>query len=795
MAHDRSPAWPPIARVAARAGWLLPALGAAWAASARGADPQLTRVQPLGGRQGAEVVVELVGDRIGKDPQELLRELPGLEVVALDRADDRRCTARLRIAPDAPLGAHPLRVRTATGVTNLLTFHVGCLPEIDEQEPNDRFESPQTIPRDVTVRGVVANEDIDYYAVEATAGERLSVEIEGLRLGRTFFDPALAVLDARRFEVAACDDAPLTRQDACVSLLVPETGSYVIAVREAAFGGNDDCAYRLHVGRFPRPTIVYPPGGPPGATLEVRWLGDPRGPAVRSVTLPAEPAEEHLLFFADEFGTAPSGVPVRVLPLPNVLEAEPNGRPEEAVPAAAPGAFCGIIDEPGDHDLFRFAARKDQTFDVRVHARRLRSPLDAILRVLDAGGQRLAGNDDEQSYPDSYVAFRAPADGDYLIEVEDHRGQGGPEFVYRVEVAEPQPAVDVRLEEQQRYVAQSVEIPQGNRTAVAASVVRRHASGELELAWSDLPPGASVTAPPLAADFGIVPLVFSAAADAPLGGSLARLAARTPGAADGGGFVSRFEQQTWLVRGSNNVPVWSHFSPRAPVAVTAAVPFALRVVPPRSPLVQNGEKLLRAVVERAAGFDRTIGVRLLYNPPGMSSHASLTIPPDASEIDIPLTAAANAAVRDWPLAALGRADVDGRTVVSSELFTLRIAPPYVAASFPSVAVEPGCEAEYPVELAVRTPFAGAAPLELGGLPPGVSAAPQSITAETTRVVFRLQVAADAPTGAFKQLFCKLAIAENGETVDHVLASGELRIDPPPPPPQAPATSPAGGPSS
>ena len=35
----------------------------------------------------------------------------------------------------------------------------------------------------VTVNGVADNEDVDYYVVQAKKGERISVEVEGLRLG------------------------------------------------------------------------------------------------------------------------------------------------------------------------------------------------------------------------------------------------------------------------------------------------------------------------------------------------------------------------------------------------------------------------------------------------------------------------------------------------------------------------------------------------------------------------------------------------------------------------------------
>ena len=60
-----------------------------------------------------------------------------------------------------------------------------------------------------TVNGIADNEDVDYYVVEAKKGERISAEVEGLRLGISEFDPYVAILDSKRFELGVSDDAAL----------------------------------------------------------------------------------------------------------------------------------------------------------------------------------------------------------------------------------------------------------------------------------------------------------------------------------------------------------------------------------------------------------------------------------------------------------------------------------------------------------------------------------------------------------------------------------------------------------
>jgi hypothetical protein len=105
---------------------------------------------------------------------------------------------------------------------------------------------------------VITNEDVDYFAVELKKGERLSVELEGIRLGTSLFDAYVAIMDTKRFEIASADDTALLLQDPFVGIIAPEDGTYIIQVRETSYGGGDNGAYRLHVGNFPRPQAVYP---------------------------------------------------------------------------------------------------------------------------------------------------------------------------------------------------------------------------------------------------------------------------------------------------------------------------------------------------------------------------------------------------------------------------------------------------------------------------------------------------------------------------------------------------------
>ena len=98
---------------------------------------------------------------------------------------------------------------------------------MDEKEPNSSFEEAQPIPMNVTVNGVAQNEDVDYFEINATQGQRISVEIEAIRLSGPLFDPYVAILDENRFEIATSDDSELLLQDSTTSVIAPKTGKAI----------------------------------------------------------------------------------------------------------------------------------------------------------------------------------------------------------------------------------------------------------------------------------------------------------------------------------------------------------------------------------------------------------------------------------------------------------------------------------------------------------------------------------------------------------------------------------------
>lgn len=752
----------------------------------RAVSPDVGVISPSGFQIGTDVEATFSGTRLA-DAQELLFYSPGIEVIELKAEGDNAVKAKLKISPDCRLGIHAVRLRAASGISNLRTFTVGPLPEVPEQEPNSDFAAPQTVSLGCTVSGVVQNEDVDHYLVEAKQGERITAELEGIRLGYTFFDPYLAILNSERFELARSDDAALLRQDCLCAVLAPADGKYIVQVRESAYGGNGSCLYRLHIGKFPRPTAVIPAGGRPSESLTVRWLGDPAGEWTEQVTLPSLEDPAYGLFAKDAVGVSPSPNLVRVVDLPNALEAEPNDTTAQASTGTAPGALNGVIDKPGDVDFFKFSAKQGQQYDIRVLARvPLRSPLDPVLVVHRADGAGLASNDDSGG-PDAYLRFNAPADEDYFVQVYDHLRAGGPAFAYRVEIAPVKPSLTMSLPEVQQYVPVVLPVPRGNRMALMVNAARNNWGGELNVALEGLPAGVTFQTVPMAADRTTVPVLFTAAADAALDGTLAQVLGRPTDA--NLPLVGQLEQRTMLVRGQNNIDVWGHTADRMAAAVTDAVPFEIEVVQPQAPIARQGSMQLKVAAKRQDGFAQPIALRLLYTPPGIGASGSITIPADKNEGEIPLTANANSAIGTWPLIVIGTATVgNGGVEVASQMAQLTISDSYFSFAFDKAAGELNQETQMVIKVEKKIDFEGEATAELLGLPANTSSKPEPLkfTKDSTELVFPIKIDQTAKPGVYKTLVCRAIVTVNGEPVTHTLGAGELRVDEPlPPKPAAP----------
>jgi hypothetical protein len=138
-------------------------------------------VRPRIGQRGTTVEVVIHGTALA-DPRELIFYKPGIRAVLVEplpkmqsprglvhggRMEDQ-VKAVLEIAPDCEPGEHPFRLRTASTLSMLATFHVTPFPVVAEtSQPNDTIATAQAVEPNVTVLGTV---DTDVFKVSVAAG-------------------------------------------------------------------------------------------------------------------------------------------------------------------------------------------------------------------------------------------------------------------------------------------------------------------------------------------------------------------------------------------------------------------------------------------------------------------------------------------------------------------------------------------------------------------------------------------------------------------------------------------------
>lgn len=758
-------------------------VGVAMIDVAQAASPRLTSITPRGIQRGAEHELSFNGSSLG-DVQDIFFYDAGLEVLEV-KGEGNNAKVKVRVAVDCRLGEHVAQVRTASGISDYRTLYVEDLPVVDEVEPNSDFATPQPIALGHVVNGTISNEDVDYFVVDATQGQRISVEIVAMRLSTAMFDPYVAILDEKRFELATNDDTALALQDGFASIVAPADGKYVIEVRESAYAAGN--SYRLHVGTFPRPKVPFPAGGKMGEEIEVRFLGVPSGELTSRVQLPPQNVTDFGVFAQDAGGISPTPNPFRLFEHGNAFEQEPNNEISLGTPAELPLAMNGIIEVPGDVDCFKFAAKKGQVYEVECFARRVRSGLDPVMNIYFADGRHIAGNDDSRG-PDAYIRFTVPEDAEYVIRINDHLGRGGPDLVYRIEFQSVQPTLTLGIPRNERYgqYRQQVFVPKGNRFGTLITANRMNFGGELLLLGESLPAGITMHCDPMPGNQNTMPVVFEATADAELGGALVDFLAKhaDPNQNIRGGFQNRAD---YLIAEPNqSLYRWKDVDKLA-VAVVDEVPFRIEIEIPKVPLVRDGSMNLKIIAHKKEGWDEDINVQLPFRPPGIGAGPSINLPKGQTEVVYPINANGGSEIKSWKVFALGTSQ---GMWASSQLTPLDVADAYVRFELQRAACEQGKETFVLCKLNHTTAFEGDAKAELIGMPPKVAIEPMNFNKETAELMFKVTTEADSPVGKHG-LFCQLTIPQNGDVIVSRAGNVELQIDAPlPPPVTTPAPDPA-----
>lgn len=424
-------------------------------------DPSVSYIFPPGGQRGETVEFKVGGHYLhGEAPflmtgegvkasatvvetETLWLEGPIIYGPPAQRGEDypRDHLGTVVIAPDATPGVRHWRVSTSQGVTPLMRFAVGELPEIVEQEI-DGEPIPERVELPLTINGrVFPREDVDIWTFELKKGQAVTARVDAQALG----SPLVARLEIRQGggATAVAQVSGSTGQDPGVRFVAPADGVYEARIHDVGFGGLQHYVYRLTLSAEPWADVVYPLGGKRGSTVELSRFGNGLEERL-SFAIPAD-APDWLALPSSIVGKRDRPLFLRVDDSVEMLEIEPNDNPAEASPAAHPGiVFNGRIDRAGDVDHWAFEAAKDDEFEFELIGGNADVPVFPSLEIWNEE-RRLAASPVFIS-PVKF-AFKAPADGVFFARVsEKFASRGGPNHVYRLKLDKAESGVpDFRL--------------------------------------------------------------------------------------------------------------------------------------------------------------------------------------------------------------------------------------------------------------------------------------------------------------------------------------------------------------
>ncbi len=430
---------------------------------------------------------------------------------------------QVTIHAGAEPGPREMRLETARGVSNPIRFYVGRLPEFRELEPElvTDFENsyavarfPATTTTDITLPATVNGQiiprepdairwtggftpgDADRYRFQARKGQTLVIAAAARQLipylpdaVPGWFQATLTLYDDQGRELAFADDYRFD-PDPVLVFEVPADGSYVVEIKDAISRGRPDFVYRITLGELPFLTGIFPLGGRAGEPTTVELSGYNLPEPKR--TIEGKDKTTGIYPVSVRQGDLASNIrPLAVDTLPECLEKEPNGA-DAPQALALPMIVNGRIDETGDLDVFRFEGKAGEQVIAEVEARRLDSPLDSVLELVDGAGKRLAFNDDHEDkadslhthHADSFLSITLPADGSYFVRLGDAQHQGGAEFAYRLRISPPRPDFALRV------VPSCINASSWRLTPVTVFALRKDGfDGQIALSLKDIPEG------------------------------------------------------------------------------------------------------------------------------------------------------------------------------------------------------------------------------------------------------------------------------------------------------------------
>jgi hypothetical protein len=653
--------------------------------------PKVEKLTPNGGPRGATTRVVVTGTNLDR-----VSVGAGSDAVAVKAADEKPTATRLvvEVTPkaDAAIGPVQLTFQDDAGKATA-AFAVDRFPARPEAGITDSARAAQPVKLPTTLVGAIDRAgDVDYFRFDAKPGDQIGIQTVAAEVGSKL-DPVLVLTDA--------GGSVLAEGAGVLGYRVAKAGTYSVGLRDREYRGGADFTYRLHVGPVPVVTGVFPLAAQRGRTTPVHAEGVNLGTAAGAeipVTIPATAAVGSRVPLPLPPGPdRPLGAAeVVVAEFPSVVVA-----PVEGADLRVPGSADGILTKPNQPQSARFGAKKGQQLVVEVLARRAGSPVDPVIEILDESGK-----------PVPRAVLRATAKTYTVFRDHDSAGPG-----IRIETWNDL-AVDDYLfvdSELMRILAlpknpdddcQFYQVA-GKRVGYLGTTPAHHAQGSPMYKVELHEPGK--TFPPNG--LPVFPIHYANDDGDPAFGKDSFLLFDPP--ADG-----TYQVRVADARGGAG-PTHAYRLTVRPPKPDFSVSFN-----PTAPAVWKGGGVpVNVTVTRADGFDGPVELKLEGLPSGF--HAPETFV-EAGHTTTAFTLFADAdatAPAGAQLKLVARASIAGKEVVREAKGGMpKVVPPgdiVTRTRVSEIAITPGRESKFVVEIERQGKFAGRVPLEVRGLPHGV----------------------------------------------------------------------------
>jgi hypothetical protein len=461
--------------------------------------------------------------------------------------------------------------------------------------------------------------------------------------------------------------------------------------------------YRLHIGAIPVVTTVFPLGVQRGTetdiTLEGVNLGSTHTAHVK-VAIDAALGSRVPVSFATPLGAPLGNLTVVVGEFPETSRDTVNPTVSPTIPV--PGTGNGRVDKPGATEAWRFQAKKGEHLILETNARRLGSPLDSYIEILDAKGQPVP-RATLRCVSKTYTVFRDHDSAGPGIRIENWNDLAINDFLLvgselvRINELPKNPDDDCQF--------YSVA---GQRIGFLDTTPVHHSLGTPMYKVQFHPPGTKF--PPNG--LPLVTLHYRNDDGGPGYGKDSRLFFDPPADAE------------YQVRVGDSQ---ARGSPRHAYRLTIRPPrpsFNVTFNPTAPTVWKGGAIPVTVTADRLDGFEGAIAIRLDNLPPGLSAPPT-TIPEGENSTAFALFAdpAAAPPAEGTAIKLIAKATINGQDLVrevAGGLPKLADAKDLATTTEQTeVAVEPGKEVRLTVHIERRNGFDGRVPLEVRGLPHGV----------------------------------------------------------------------------